>query len=280
MKEGRRVIVPTPRQMEQMARKQAEGFEFKNSDGMTGLQLKVGDIDGLKEWIRQNTKLTEKEKKQILEYGMLDKGDKFLTLNVIRILEAIRDGMVKNEKDDKDFKYSMDKLVKKWANSEVEVAAAWDKNGMFLGWESQANDGKVQFTIAQGHAVGGTTLHSHPSSKDRFFGGTFSDGDWKNYFTSGEKTMVVTSREGTYIIDRNGPIKATRSDINRSYVRTTVMATLSMQKFSASKLTKFGCSQQDLAVWRDRHNGAKQLASLAGVSYTFIPNKGFEGLAG
>lgn len=261
-----------------MARKQA--YEFKNADGLTGIELKVSDIEGLKEWLRQNTKLTEKEKKQILEYGMVDKDDKFLTLNVIRILEAIRDGKTKNERDDKDFKYSMDKLIKKWANSEVEVAAAWDKNGMFLGWESQANEGLVSHTTATGQIVGGTTLHSHPSYRDRFFGGTFSDGDWKNYFKTGEKTMVVTSREGTYIIDRNGPIKATRSDINRSYVKTTVMATLSMQKFSATKLTKFGCSQQDLAVWRDRHNGAKQLASLAGVSYTFIPNKGFEGLAG
>jgi hypothetical protein len=278
MKEGRKVIVPTPRQMEQMARKQAEAVEFKNADGLTGIELKVSDIDGLKLWLAQNIKLTEKEKKQILEYGMVDKDDKFLTLNVIRILEAMRDGKTKNERDDKAFKYSMDKLIKKWANSEVEVAAAWDKNGMFLGWESQANTGLVSHTTATGQTVGGTTLHSHPSSSTRFFGGTFSDGDWKNFLNSGERLMVVTSREGTYMLERTGNVKVKRSDVNRSYVRTTVTATLSMQRFSDSKSTKFGCSQQDLAVWRDRHNGAKQLASMGGVKYTFIPNKGFEGL--
>ena len=278
MKEGRRVIVPTSRQIEQMTRKQAEAVEFKNSDGLTGIELKVSDIEGLKEWVKQNTKLTEKEKKQILEYGMVDKDDKFLTLNVIRILEAMRDGKTKNERDDKAFKYSMDKLIKKWANSEVEVAAAWDKNGMFLGWESQANTGLVSHTTASGQTVGGTTLHSHPSSPTRFFGGTFSDGDWKNFLNSGERLMVVTSKEGTYMLERTGNVKVKRSDVNRSYVRTTITATLSMQKFSNSKSTKFGCSQQDLAVWRDRHNGAKQLASMGGVKYTFIPNKGFEGL--
>lgn len=261
-----------------MARKQAEGVEFKNKDGLTGIELKIDDIEGLKEWIRQNTKLTEKEKRQILEYGMVDKDDKFLTLNVIRILEAMRDGKTKNERDDKEFKYSMDKLIKKWANSEVEVAAAWDKNGMFLGWESQANVGLVSHTTATGQTVGGTTLHSHPSSPTRFFGGTFSDGDWKNFLNSGERLMVVTSREGTYMLERTGNVKVKRSDVNRNYVRTTIMATLSMQRFSESKRTKFGCSQQDLAVWRDRHNGAKQLASMGGIKYTFIPNKGFEGL--
>ena len=121
MKEGRRVIVPTQRQMEQMARKQAEGVEFKNKDGLTGMELQVSDIEGLKLWLAQNIELTEKEKREILEYGVVDKNDKFLTLNVIRILEAIRDGKTKNERDDKNFKYSMDKLIKKWANSEVEV---------------------------------------------------------------------------------------------------------------------------------------------------------------
>lgn len=278
MKEGRRVIIPTARQIEQMARRQA--YEFKNADGLTGMPLTPNDIESIKEWIKQNYKLTEVEKRAILNNGMVDTQDKFLNLNVLRILQAIKDGTTKNEKDDKNFKFSQDKLIKKWANSEVELGAAWDKNGMFLGWQSQANKGQVAFVTSVGQVVGGTTLHSHPSDSDRFFGGTFSDGDWKNYLVSGEKTMIVTSREGTYIIDRNGPIKATRSDVNRSYVKTTVMATLSMEKFSATKLTKFGCSQQDLAVWRDRHNSAKQLASLAGVSYTFIPNKGFEGLAG
>lgn len=278
MKEGRRVIVPTQRQMEQMARKQAEAVEFKNKDGLTGMELQVSDIEGLKLWLAQNIKLTEKEKREILEYGMVDKNDKFLTLNVIRILEAIRDGKTKNEQYDKNFKYSMDKLIKKWANSEVEVAAAWDKNGMFLGWESQANTGLVGHTTSTGQTVGGTTLHSHPSSPTRFFGGTFSDGDWKNFLNSGERLMVVTSREGTYMLERVGKVKITRSDVNKNYVRTTVMSTLSMQNFSETKRTKFGCSQQDLAVWRDRHKGAKQLASQGGIKYTFIPNKGFEGI--
>lgn len=280
MKEGRRVIIPTARQMEQMARKQAEAYEFKDSEGLTGLEVTIKDIDSIKEYVKENFKLSETEKKAIIENGMVDTQDKFFYLNLIRVLQAMKDGKTKNEKDDPDFKFSQDKLVKKWANSEVELGAAWDKNGMFLGWQSQANEGKVQFTIAKGHIVGGTTLHSHPSGPDRFFGGTFSDGDWKNYLASGEKTMIVTSREGTYILDRSGPIKATRSDVNKSYVRTTVAVTLSQTRIVNDKLTKFGCQKSDLAAWRDRHNGAKQLAEKAGVKYIFIPNKGFEGLEG
>lgn len=275
MKEGRRVIVPTTRQIEQMARKQAEANQIKDALGRTGMQNVIADIDGIEEYLRQQG-LSKKAQKEILEKG--EATDDFINLNVLRILKALRDGDKTNEKDDKNFKFSLEKLIKKWANSEVELMAAFDKNGKFLGYSTQANDGKVQHQTAAGQVVGGTTIHSHPSGPDRFFGGNFSVGDYKGFRDSGEKTMVVTSREGTYILERNGPLNMTNSQINTSYVKTTVRATLSKERIKNDKLTKFGCTKSDLAIWRDRHLGAMELASQVGLKYTFIPNKGFEGL--
>ena len=53
---------------------------------------------------------------------------------------------------------------------------------------------------------------------------------------------------------------------------------MSKQGIKDDSITKFGCTKSDLAVWRDLHAGNKELAAQAGVRYTFIPNKGFEGL--
>lgn len=275
MKEGRRAIVPTTRQMEQMARKQAEANEIKDALGRTGMTNTLADIPSIEAYI-QELGLSKKAQKEILDNGKST--DEFINLNVLRILKALRDGDKTNEKDDKDFKFSLDNLIKKWANSEVELMAAYDKNGKFLGYSTQAKAGLVQHQTGDGQVIGGTTIHSHPSDSDRFFGGNFSVGDWKGFRDAGEKTMVVTSREGTYFLERTGPLKLTNSQINTNYVKTTVRTTLSIEKIKDNKLTKFGCTKSDLAVWRDRHNGTKELAASAGVRYTFIPNKGFEGI--
>jgi hypothetical protein len=276
MKEGRRAIIPTERQVEQMLRKQAEANEIRDALGRNGMINTIADIAGIEEFLKQQG-LSKKAQKEILEKGQST--DDFINLNVLRILKALRDGDKTNEKDDKNFKFSLDNLIKKWANSEVELMAAYDKNGKFLGYSTQANVGMVQHPTGDGQVIGGTTIHSHPSGSDRFFGGNFSVGDWKGLRDAGEKTMVVTSKEGTYILERNGPLKLTNSQINTNYVKTTVRTTLSIEKIKDNKLTKFGCTKADLAVWRDRHNGTKELADSVGLKYTFIPNKGFEGLA-
>ena len=259
-----------------MLRKQAEANEIKDAFGRTGMTNTIADIAGIEEFLKQQG-LSKKAQKEILEKGQST--DDFINLNVLRILKALRDGDKTNEKDDKNFKFSLENLIKKWSNSEVELMAAYDKNGKFLGYSTQAKAGMVQHQTGDGQVVGGTTIHSHPSGSDRFFGGNFSVGDWKGFRDTGEKTMVVTSKEGTYILERNGPLKLTNSQINTNYVKTTVRTTLSIEKIKDNKLTKFGCTKADLAVWRDRHNGTKELADSVGLRYTFIPNKGFEGLA-
>ena len=276
MKGGRRAIVPTTRQMEQMARKQAEANEIRDSEGLSGMVNTISDIAGIEEFIKQEG-LSKKAQNEILEKGQVT--DTFINLNVLRILKALRDGDKTNERDDKKFKFCLENLIKKWANSEVELIAAFDKNGKFLGYSTQANVGKVSIALGEGQMVGGTSIHSHPSSEERFFGGNLSVGDWKGFRDSGEKTMVVTSREGTYILERRGSLKLTNSQINTNYVKTTVRTVLSEQKIKDDKLTKFGCTKSDLAIWRDRHNGTRELADSVGLKYTFIPNKGFEGLA-
>jgi hypothetical protein len=277
MKEGRRVIIPTERQVEQMLRKQAEANTIKDSDGLSGMVNTIKDIAGIELYIKE-LGLSLKAQKEILDRGLVT--DEFLNLNVMRILKALRDGDKTNEKDDKDFRFSLNKLIKMWSNSEVELMAAFDKNGKFLGYSTQANAGKVSIATGLGQMVGGTSIHSHPSNEGRFFGGNLSVGDWKGFRDSGEKMMVITSKEGTYVLERrNSPINMTNSQINMNYVKTTVRTTLSIERIKDNKLTKFGCTKSDLAVWRDRHNGTKELADLVGLKYTFIPNKGFEGLA-
>lgn len=276
MKEGRKVIVPTTRQMEQMARKQAEANQITDEQGRTGMANTIDDIEGIKEYIKQ-LGLSKQEQKDILENGLAT--DNFLNLNVLRILMALKDGKTKNEMEDPNFKFSLEKLIKKWANSEVELIAAYDKNGMFLGYATQADPKLVRHNIGDGQIIGGTTIHTHPSSPDRFFGGNFSVGDYKSFVAAGEKKMVVTSKEGTYILERSGKLNLTNKQIVANYAKTLVRVTLSQQKIKSDTITKFGCTKTDLAQWRDRHEGAKELASSAGLKYTFIPNKGFEGLA-
>lgn len=275
MKEGRKVIIPTQRQMESMTRKQAEANLMADGGGRTGLEAKISDIKDIENYIKQ-LGLTKQQQKDILENGRAT--DEFVQLNVLRILKAMRDGDKTNEMNDKKFKFNLENLIKKWANSEVEMMAAFDKDGKFLGYQTQAKTGTVQITTGAGQLAGGTTVHSHPEESGRFFGGTFSVGDWTGFKEKGERLMVVTSKEGTYMLERTGPLKFTNSDINKSWVRMTVRTVLSKQRIKDDKLTKFGCSKSDLAVWRDLHNGTKELASQAGLKYTFIPNKGFEGI--
>ena len=275
MKEGRKVIIPTQRQIESMTRKQAEANLMEDGGGRTGLEAKISDIKDIENYIKQ-LGLTKQQQKDILENGRAT--DEFVQINVLRILKAMRDGDKTNEMNDKKFKFNLENLIKKWANSEVEMMAAFDKDGKFLGYQTQAKTGTVQITTGAGQLAGGTTVHSHPEEDGRFFGGTFSVGDWTGFKEKGEKLMVVTSKEGTYMLERTGPLKFTNSDVNKAYVRMTVRTVLSKQRIKDDKLTKFGCSKSDLAVWRDLHNGTKELASQAGVKYTFIPNKGFEGI--
>lgn len=275
IKEGRKVIIPTKKQVESMERKQATANTLIDALGRTGMVNTVSDIEMIEGYIK-TLGLSQKQQKEILENARAT--DEFIQLNVLRILKALRDGDTKNEMEDKKFKFSLDSLIKKWANSEVELMAAYDKNGKFLGYDTQGNSGIVHMTTGAGQLVGGTSIHTHPVLKGEFLGGHFSVGDWRGFRDSGERRMVVTSKEGTYILEKSKPLKLTNSDINKSYVRTTVRTVLSKQAIKDDKMTKFGCPKSDLAVWRDKHQGAKEIAAIAGVKFTFIPNKGFEGI--
>lgn len=275
MKEGRKAIIPTKKQAEAMVRKQAEANANKDEFGNTGMANTVADIPDREAYVK-TLKLSKKEQAEILEAGRAT--DQFIDLNVLRILKAMRDGTLKNEMEDPNFKFSLDKLIKKWSTSEVELMAGFDKNNQFLGYQTQGRTGVVAFSVALGQLVGGTSIHSHPSEGGRFFGGTFSDKDWKGFRDSGAKAMIVTSLEGVYILQKTGQAKYTNTEINTAYVRTAVRTVMSKQRIKDDKVTKFGCSKSDLAVWRDRHNGAIELGKSVGIQYTFIPNKGFEGL--
>ena len=275
MKEGRKVIIPTKRQIEAMERKQAEANVIIDAKGRTGMVNTMAEVPAIEAYLR-SIGLSKKKQQEILENGRAT--DDFIDINIVRILNNIKDGKTKNERDDKDFKFSLEKLKQRWANSDVEMMAAFDKHGHFLGFETQNDAGKVTMKTGAGQLVGGTTIHSHPSEKGKFFGESFSVPDWRAFRDSGERQMVVTAKEGVFILEKSGPINVTNSQINKSWVKTTIRSVLSKRNIKDDKMTKFGCSKSELAVWRDLHTGNKELAAQIGVSYRFIPNKGFEGI--
>jgi hypothetical protein len=276
MKEGRRVIVPTQRQMAESARKQAEANIIKDSQGRTGIEYTVKDIAMLERAVEAYG-LSKQRQKEILKEGR--DTDAFLDLKLLEILKDIRDGKKINERDDKNFKFNLESLKEKWANSEVEMMAVWDKNNRFMGYATQADKGLVQIRTINGSLVGATTLHTHPSDSDRFFGSSFSYGDLKTFRDNGEQTMIVASREGYYIMERGPKMNLTDKEITTAWVKYRMKEKMSHSAFSGdSKKLKGGYTKLDLAVWRDHHNAVKELASRTGVTYKFVPRKGFENL--
>jgi hypothetical protein len=115
IKEGRKVIIPTKRQLEAMERKQAEANYLFDANGRTGMPDGDEELRASEGYVKKVLKLSEKQQKEILENGRAT--PEFVEVNVLRILKALRDGDTKNEMEDKKFKFSLDKLIARWANS-------------------------------------------------------------------------------------------------------------------------------------------------------------------
>lgn len=276
--EGRESIGPSPQQLENLKRAEEAGIHH-DSFGHTEWQFKVTDIGSLKEEVKE-LGLSKQRQKEILEKGLGD--DDYLILRVIQLLEDEKKGKVKNDENDKNFKFSMNKLIERWKNGEVELIACFDKKGRFIGFH-QGNEDTVTANIFYGMLAGGSSVHIHPTNKNKPLGFSFSRKDFLTMRDYGMKKMVVTTREGTFTLEApSGRNKVKNINVNEEFVYIATQRQLGINKFDE----KFGGHidpstgrmKDTLRIiqWRDHHEGVAKIASRAGLKYTFKPNKGYE----
>lgn len=258
----------------------ANSKEFRDEFGNTGLLATINDIESLKALVDQ-LGLSKQEQKDILEAGKSD--SKYLLLRTLEMLMDEKKGIVKNDAEDKNFKFSLVNLVNKWKNGSIELLACYDSKGRFIGITSGTGD-TVTGLIPTGGLVGGQSIHIHPTSKTLPLGGSFSPKDIKTMRDYGMKKMVVTTREGTFTLeakDNRTLSKVKDKAINDEYVKLSVLRARAYEKFE----TDLGGARRSdgryvdslLTIqWRDHHESVKSVASRAGLTYTFKPNKGYE----
>lgn len=281
--EGRKDLSESLRERLAEIRGIANSKEFRDEFGNSGLLATTNDIEALKVLV-DNLGLSKQQQKDILENAKST--DEYLLLRTLEILSQEKKGIVKNDADDKKFKFSLVNLVEKWKNGSVELLACYDSKGRFIGITSGSGD-TVVGNIPTGGLVGGQSIHIHPTTKTRPLGGSFSPKDIKTMREYGMKKMVVTTREGTFTLeakDNRGLSKIKDKTINEEYVKLGVLRARAFEKFESDlggARRSDGRYVDSLSViqWRDHHESVKKLASEFGLSYSFKPNKGYGFLA-
>jgi hypothetical protein len=275
MKEGRRVIVPTARQMAEAARKKAEASLMVDAQGLSGRKATVKDLAGLERYVENTLKLSKQRQKEILERG--EATDEYLTLRLIQILKDEKDGKVIDELNGSDKKTSLQGRIDAWRGGDIEMLGMWDKNNRFIGFRI-GKETEVESNYIEGNMAGGTMLHNHPvkEEKGERLGNPCSGGDVSSFRDSGAKASIVTTKEGVFYLERNGPTTIKDIDITRVWERTKVKYELSAMLYRTSKTMV--ADDFHRLIWRDIHEANKELARLGGYTYRFVPNKGYESL--
>ncbi len=275
MKEGRRVIIPTERQVEAM--KKAASQPLVDANGLSGVLYTVKDIPRLEKYIN-DLGLSKQRQKEILERGEATDEHKYLSL--LEKLKDIRDGKKRDDLNDEKSKFSLKSTAERWRDGDVEMGAMWDKDNRFIGF----NVGKkqeVSFNVLDGHLAGGTILHNHPlQDESQKVGNPFSPDDMEVFRDTGVRLSVVTAREGTFYMERigNKPLtKLTDKLIKTAWAKTQVRFELSNLIYQKNK-DKLTVDDYYRMTWRDIHRFNKEVAEAAGYSYKFVPNKGFQSL--
>jgi hypothetical protein len=275
MKEGRRVIIPTERQAEAM--KKAASQPLLDAGGLSGIGFSVKDLTRLEKYIK-DLGLSSQRQKQILERG--EATDEYMYLRLIEILKDIRDGKKIDDLNDKNSKFSLASTIERWRGGDVEMAAMWDKDNRFIGFNVGKKD-EVTPNVLAGHLAGGTLVHNHPIQEEgQKLGNPFSDADMVLFRDTGLRLSVVTAREGTFYMERigNKPLtKLTDKLIKTSWSKTIIRFQLSNLIYQKNR-DKLTTDDYYRMVWRDIHRFNKEVADAAGYSYKFVPNKGFQSL--
>lgn len=90
--------------------------------------------------------------------------------------------------------------TKRYGNK-VEFAMAWNADGTPIGKEAKGGKGSVRTPFAFHHTDNSVFTHNHPRG-DGMLGGTFSNGDLRNFTIGGNVTGRATAKEGTYSISK------------------------------------------------------------------------------
>ena len=275
--ERRAGFEPTKEQIEKIINATKAGLHH-DEYGNTQWEFTKDDIASLRQSVKE-LGLTKAQQKEILEKGLAT--DDYLLLRTLQILEDEAKGKFKNDADDKNFKFSLDKLMESWKHGQVEMLAVYDKHNRFLGY-SVGNGDSVKGNIFVGMMAGGKSIHIHPTTKEAPLGGSFSRQDFFSLRASGEKTMIVTTREGVYTLEApSGKPRIKNKDVNTAWVKLDTVRVLNRNYFDSNLggiRKKDGSKKDEYLViqWRDHHHAVQQLAQQVGLKYTFKPRKGYE----
>jgi hypothetical protein len=263
---------------------QAKSQPIADSEGLTGRVATVADLKDVQAHV-DSLGLSKEKQKEILEKGIAT--DEYNALRLLQILKDEASGKKVDELNGDKFKYSLSNLTSKWKDGEVELCGMWDKNNRFIGI-SVGSENTVEANALRGSLAGGVFIHNHPTAgtvrangevvPSKKLGLPFSDQDVSSFRDFGLRMSVVTAKEGTYIMERTSSrVAVTDKQITIAWLKSGARRELAKRTFPERK---DGTRSDDFArvVWRDIHNTNKELASLGGYKYTFIPNKGYESL--
>lgn len=204
------------------------------------------------------------------------------------------DGTSHNDRDDPNSKFNLENIMNKLATSSNEVSGLWDKDGNFWGSFTGKKDQVAQKYTPE-MTLGGVHLHNHPIFDEREIGASFSNEDWKMYEKARPALAIVVAREGVYTLsgfrkdfpnylipylsstfgkqtNSNGFFYA--KDDKGNYFKSKVPIRYGNQEGVVST-TK---DEYYLNFAHDSYEKNKRLSESLGVTMTFTPRKGFEGV--
>lgn len=95
--------------------------------------------------------------------------------------------------------------VENWENkrytNKIEFSIGFDKDGNALGPEAKGGKGSVRTPSLYHNVEGGAFTHNHPREAG-LLGGTFSQGDLRNFANGKTPNSRATAKEGTYSISK------------------------------------------------------------------------------
>ena len=273
VKNGKKVLLPTPLQIERMKRGEAV-LPYQDPDGRTGPKRDVSHIAYLK---RNWNQYSEAERKSILEKGEATTDYALLRQYEIYLLE--QKGVVNNDKEDPKFKLNLEKMKEQWRLEGIERYVMFDAKGRFIGY-NVGDEKSVQSIFAKGGLVAGHTMHNHPTKRgERPLGLSFSAKDLESMRAEGCKVFEVTAREGNYVLETSGKVKFTPQDVMDF---DTTLAATKKSIFSVMKQKGYVDPTQTDAFWRIRmlehHKLMQEFANKFNLKYTFKPTKAYKGL--
>lgn len=276
MKDGRKQIVPTPRQMAKMdleKDKQADG-NWADPDGYVKPKYETNLVMQV-QLKRYWESFTEKQRKEILE--KMEATEEYINLRAYELMMLAKKGIFKDDRNDPKFRLNIEKIRANWSvNSDIELCAMFDRYNRFIGF-NKGREHEVDTLYIKGSLVGGTTIHNHPTTPDRPLGLSFSRDDLNSFMREGTRRFEATAREGTYSMTTRGRVKFKQKDFDKLFDEWNGIKSATVQAFQAR-----GISTSSDIYWRvraiDHHKMMEKFAKEHGFTYKFTPRKNYEKL--